>query len=831
MKRLNNLNTFFKFSFRILFREWKRFLLPFFSLVFTTLIVLTVLLFTNSSSSFLTDKNKELIGGDVSIEANYEINKENINSILDSINQKYQDTTVYDFSGILIKDDLNQPASINVVEENFPLYGYLILEEGEYVYPKENEIYIDKNTKDKLNINIGEELIYANKNFKVAGIITENSQSLLAGFRILPEVFISKQGFESLNIDKNLLRAEYTNLYLFENELSKNQKNYIFENLKNTGARIEVLGITSSGFIEGLSLVEQFLILAVLLSAILSAVNIYAGMLYFVYIMRRSFSILIALGFSKRKIIFTLCLSLFYVLFIAFVVGVLISLFIFDNLASYINSNFGLELKQVKLITSLILTTLILFSISFASFIPTLRNILKINPKNLLSHSYEDKRENQSFANFLFITISTLIPLILIAIFLLDSFLYGFLSILVIAITYIVLAVIFYFILKKLYEKREKFNFLVKTLIAQKKNDGLFGIVSLTSLYIALSSLSLLILLQATLINFIQNDLASNIPSLYVVDIQKSQTQDLKNNYPELTFFPNIPGRILEIDNLDIQNEIKEENLSREFGREYNLTYRKDLLTNEKIDKGVWLSGIPNEVSVEKDFANRAKIKLNSKIVLSIQGFPNEFTVTSIRESDSRSGLPFFYFVFNPSDLEKYPATFFGFTYLEGENKNNFVKYLASNFPNISTIDTGEVGIFVSRLVETLLILIFIISLPPVILALFLIITLIVSSFDSRRKQSAQLLAIGGRRSFIEKLYYLETISTTLFSSALGYLTALIGIFFISKYFFKIDSFAVYDIELLIALGVIIFFVIILAFIIWKREKKPLRKLLTYEEF
>ena len=80
-EKVYNFKTIFKYSSRILLREWKKFILPFLSLTFTTLIIFTVLLFTNSSSLFLEDKNKELIGGDISIESNYELKKENLKII------------------------------------------------------------------------------------------------------------------------------------------------------------------------------------------------------------------------------------------------------------------------------------------------------------------------------------------------------------------------------------------------------------------------------------------------------------------------------------------------------------------------------------------------------------------------------------------------------------------------------------------------------------------------------------------------------------------------------------------------------------------------------
>jgi predicted lysophospholipase L1 biosynthesis ABC-type transport system permease subunit len=80
-KQTNNIKTILKFSFRILFRQWRRFVLPFLSIFFTSLIIFSVLIFTNSSSDFLLSKNKELIGGDISIESSSKIEKEKLENI------------------------------------------------------------------------------------------------------------------------------------------------------------------------------------------------------------------------------------------------------------------------------------------------------------------------------------------------------------------------------------------------------------------------------------------------------------------------------------------------------------------------------------------------------------------------------------------------------------------------------------------------------------------------------------------------------------------------------------------------------------------------------
>lgn len=828
--QVSNFKTIFKFSFRILFRQWKSFVLPFLSLSFTTLIVLTVLLFTNSSSIFLQEKNKELVGGDISIESNYQLKEDQLAQVLGDDIKVSKSSVQYNFSGIITKDKKNTPVSLTVVDSSFPVYGGLSVRNGTFVTPSSNEIYIDTNAEKKLNVKVGESILYANTPYVVAGVIEKDSKSLMSGFNFLPKVYVSIDGFAKANIDMSLLRSRYTYVYKIE-DISTNKLRQVASRSKSLGVEVQIAGVTKSGLVEGLSLVEQFLVLAILLSCVLSAVNIYAGMLYLLSVMKKSFAVLLAIGFNKKKLAATLSLCLLYILILSTIVGGLFSVFIFNSILKFVTNNFGLTLPFVDLFLPAIFTMLVVFSISFASFLPSLKKLISLNPKILLSGGDENKEKNP-LTNFIIITLSTLIPLGLVAIFLLDSFAYGLLSILAILIIYVVLAVMFYYIILLLYKNRNKFKFLTRTLISYKYKDGLFGVVSLTSLYVALTSLSLLILLQSNLGNFIKADLGERLPSVYVIDIQKSQTEKIKKDFDDVTLFPNVGARILSIDNLDIQKGIAlgDGSVSREFGREYNLTYRNTLLPNEKVVKGDWLTGKTNEVSVEEEFADRANIKLGSTVVFSVSGFEVTSIVTSIRKSDSRSGLPFFFFVFNPIDLEKYPATFFGYTYLDNSEKENFTNFLATNFPNVSTIDTNEIRLLATSIIDGLLIIIFVISLPPLILALFLIATLIISSFAGRRKQSAQLLALGAKKTFIERLYYLETVSTTLFGGVLGYITAIFGTLFITKYYLRIKNFVFFDIELIIALGLILLFVLILASVLWRTDKKPLRELLSYEE-
>jgi putative ABC transport system permease protein len=830
MKKINNLILLLSYSYKILYRNLAKFSLPFLSLTFTTLIILTVILFTNSSQEFLLSKNKELIGGDISIESSYRLEEHKLAKVFDGSISIKASSEIMQFPGILTSGLGSTAVSIQSVDVAYPLQGNIALSEGDYIYLAQDEIYLDQNAVDKLKIKTGEIAVYNNIEYKLKGIIKRDASQLVGGVGFLPKMLISKEGMQRSSIDMSLLRAEYKYLYNIEG-INKNEKQNLLDKTKDLGAQVSIARLTKTNFLQGLNLVEQFLILIVLLVCVLSAVDIFSGILYLLNLLKKSFAVLLALGLSRARLAGVLSLCLFYILAGSFVLGSVIAVFLFSIILSFINNNFELLLPQVSLIYPLLVTLFIVFAVSFAAFIPNLISLMQINPKDLISQNNEIESKN-IFRDITLVTLFTLAPIMLVAIYLLESFWYGFISIVVIAALYITLSIVFYLLLRLAYRFRHKFGFTLRIVIAQKYKDGLFGIVSLTSLYIALASVSVLILLQATLSSFLRGDLQATLPGLYVIDVQKSQVENIKQNSSDINLFPNVGARIMRIDDKNIQESLAkgDESVARELGREYNLTYRKDLLVSEKVLQGKWLSGITNEVSVEESFAERADIRLGSKIVFILQGFELEATVTSLRQSDSRSGLPFFFFVFNVNDLEKYPATFFGYTNLNEKEQAIFVNFLAQNMPNVSVIDTKEVGKFAEGIIAGLLLLVAIISFPPLTLALFLIVTLIISSFDSRRKQSAQLEALGAKKSFIEKLYYLETIFITLCGSTLAYITGMIATIFIALYYLDIKSFKLFDIELIIALSVILILIIAIAFVTWRRDKRPIRELLSYEE-
>ncbi len=826
---MNVCKLIFLYSLRIVRREWRRFVLPLLSLTITSVVLILILLLTGSSNQLLSDQARELQGGDVVLESASPIPGAlffaDANVKPDRISEQVS------FSGTLQSDSATAPFTIEVIDTEYPLYGTIQLKSGIYKGILPGEVLLDELGLKNLGVSVGDKVMFGEVSLRVADEIVTEPTSLFGGFRFLPKVFMSQSSFREAQIDTRLLRAEYTYATKIPNlnsgmveSLRQIQKVY-------PEVDVDVAGLDQQGLQFGLEAVSDFLVFAVLVTAILAAVNVYASILYLVTIERKSLAVLLALGLTKKKLVYVLGAALAYVVVLASGIGVFVGLTIFARVQTFVLKNYVIALPDPSLFLYSSLTIGLIFLIAIMSFIPVIKKSLELNPRQILIGGTVEVMEKRSYRSFILITLSTLIPLVFLSSFLLKNVVQGVLVIMGITMFYVIVAFAFAVVLRALYQKRAQVPFLIRSIISQKYADGLFGIVSFASLFIALTALCTLSLIQVSLQKFLVNDLSETVPSTYVLDVQPSQKDVLIEKYPDIQLFSNVSARIISIDATRIQDELKSGNsdVSRELGREFNLTARDSLLKNESITSGTWSAGKKGEISVDENFAKQANITLGSKITFLIQGFEIKGTVTSFRSTDSRSGLPFFYFVMSPADIGSFPSVYFGYTYYEDALQAELGRFVATTMSNVSIINTQSIGPLLMRLVGTLTVLVLVVTIPPLLIATLLIATLVVSSYATRRRDGARLRALGLTRQKSFWQYLFETLSLTVVASFLAYGLSLLISALIGYYFLKLESVVLFDFELLLGLTLIVFFVTGIAFFLYKSDTMQLRELLSYE--
>ncbi len=138
--------------------------------------------------------------------------------------------------------------------------------------------------------------------------------------------------------------------------------------------------------------------------------------------------------------------------------------------------------------------------------------------------------------------------------------------------------------------------------------------------------------------------------------------------------------------------------------REFNMTYRDNLIEGEEIVDGEWhATGTTNVVSIDQEFASEiGGVKIGDVIEVFIQGITIQSMITSIRQTDQSSGMPFFYLVFSPDVLASFPASFFGTIDVPDTEISIIEQKLGQAYPNIIPLQTTKILGTVTTLVGTL---------------------------------------------------------------------------------------------------------------------------------
>ncbi len=138
--------------------------------------------------------------------------------------------------------------------------------------------------------------------------------------------------------------------------------------------------------------------------------------------------------------------------------------------------------------------------------------------------------------------------------------------------------------------------------------------------------------------------------------------------------------------------------------RRYNLTYREALTDSEVMRAGRPFSGPrdpgadgPAEMSLEVDFAERLGVGIGDTLRFDVQGVPVEGVTVNLREVRWNSFQPNFFVLFQPGVLEEAPAIYLASVpSLTPEARDALQASIQAGFPNVSSID-------VTRAVERLL--------------------------------------------------------------------------------------------------------------------------------
>lgn len=146
-----------------------------------------------------------------------------------------------------------------------------------------------------------------------------------------------------------------------------------------------------------------------------------------------------------------------------------------------------------------------------------------------------------------------------------------------------------------------------------------------------------------------------NTANIYAINILESDRENVEKILSGAEMYSIMRVRISAINEKSLKEHLQEENPSREFTREFNVT--TDTL-DAPVIRG--RQGIESdEVSVDEDFSKRLGVDIGDRIEFLLSGKKVNLTVVNIRKSIREGFRPFFYFSFQKEAFKTAPKTYF----------------------------------------------------------------------------------------------------------------------------------------------------------------------------
>jgi putative ABC transport system permease protein len=181
-----------------------------------------------------------------------------------------------------------------------------------------------------------------------------------------------------------------------------------------------------------------------------------------------------------------------------------------------------------------------------------------------------------------------------------------------------------------------------------------------------------------------------------------------------------------------------------------------------------WAEDTVDEVSLDREYAERAGIVVGDIVRYLIGADELELKVSSLREVDWQSLQPNFFVLVEPSAVRDVARTYLTSFYLPPQNKG-LLNDLIRSFPTATVLEIDliidqirSIVSSVSKAVEGVLLLI-------ILAGVLVLIMGISSTLGERRHESAVLKALGARSSDLARAVWLEF-------GTLGVLSALLGL-------------------------------------------------------
>jgi putative ABC transport system permease protein len=752
------------------------------ALSLTTFVALNS--FTNDVDTSLLADAKTLQGGDIIIHSHYPFSASLERAVGDLERRGVsRGVRTYEFYSVVqtLDEKGSLLAKVKVVGPDYPLYGEIRLQSGrpfnQVLGP--GRIVVEQELLGRLHLRVGDELHLGSAVLRIAGILTYEPDRPVNLFSFGPRILVFIDDLARLNLIQKGSRIEYGILLrLFDQERINGVAAELAKAAQAGQERVDTFRTARSGVKRFFDNLVFFLSLISIFTLFLAGIGMQSSLVALLRKKERSIAITKALGADNR---FLLRHYLVIVLILGLagsglgiLAGIALERFLPTLFAGLIPVAGTLKISGRDIAEGFVVGLVV---VSLFTFLP-LSRLQNVKPVAIFRNETSGAGKGVCYYLSMVFGLLLLTGLVVRQLEDVKTGLYFMLGTLLLILVIALMTKTALVLCARITFPSLVFRQAWRSLLRPGNATGSI----ITTLAAALAVLLSIYLVEESLHTNYVASYPADAPNLFCIDIQSDQKEAFAGMIPvPAQFYPIVRARLLSINGKEIkrQEELRKrrDNLSREF----NLTYRDTLLSDERILAGGelfrkdWQEKGAAQVSILDTVGDMGDMGLGDLLLFNIQGVPLEARVTSVRTRTRSKLYPYFYFVFPTPVLQDAPQTFFAALHVEKDSIAPLENRIVSRFPNISVINMAETASELGVLLRRLSDIVNFFAAFSILAGGLIIVSSVLATRMERIREAVYYKILGSGSRFVISLSVYENMLLGLFSSLFGVILAQAG--------------------------------------------------------
>ncbi|MBW4054844.1 MAG: FtsX-like permease family protein [Proteobacteria bacterium] len=717
---------------------------------------------------------------------------------------------VYDFYSVVRTIDNKESllSDLKVVEKGYPFYGAVTLASGRPFGEvlTAGGVIVERQLLDRLHLHVGDRLRIGSATLTIRDIVVAEPDRPVNLFALGPRIFISAADLASLELVGTGSRVHYTILVKVRNQQDIDR---VAAELSHAATkdreRVETYRTAASGVKRFFDNLLFFLDLIGIFTLLLAGIGIQSTLTALLQEQERTIAIMKTVGAGSR-FIFRHYFALTFALGLAgtlcgLAASFLLQSFLLSLFRGFLPAAVKLGISGSAVAEGLFLGIIVVF---LFTFLPIYR-LRELKPRAIFGKVEQRTARNRPTWLTIGAAVCFLLAMVLWRVRDMKTGLYFVLgTCLLILVSLLCAEGTMHFM-----KNRHPGN-----LILRQALKGLFRPGNATRSTLVTLTASLAVIFSITLVErnldttFIQS-YPPKSPNLFFIDIQPAQKGAFATALGiNTTFYPVVRGSVIAVNGIPVDQEKERLRRGDNLAREFNLTYRDQLLDDERIVSGSGLfrkDWTGPQVSVLDTVLKMRDMHIGDHITFRIQGIPMDARIASIRTSTREVLQPFFYFVFPDKVLNDAPQTLFAAVRVAPEQIAPLQNRLIARFPNVTVINLTETVKIFARIMEKLSTIIRFFTFISVIAGALIIISSVFATRYARIQEAVYFTILGARSRFVLAVFATENLCLGLVSAVSALLLAQTGAWAICRFALDVSYQPFAGISLLMALATILF--------------------------